>query len=73
MKRKELKKWRSSNNYSQSQLARVLCVDVMTISRWERGERKVPSFLHLALECLEMKGGVMKVKGKKKTRKKKEV
>ena len=73
MKQNELKKWRSSNKYSQSQLARVLGVDVMTISRWERGTRKIPSFLHLALECLEMKGGVIKVKGKKKTRKKKEV
>jgi transcriptional regulator with XRE-family HTH domain len=74
MNRKELIKWRSSNNYSQSQLARALGVDVMTVSRWERGLRKkIPSFLHLALECLEMKGGVKKVKGKKETRKKGEV
>ena len=71
---KDLIKWRSSNNYSQSQLARALGVDTMTVSRWERGVRKkIPSFLHLALECLEMKGGVEKVKGKKKTRTKKEV
>ena len=43
--------------YSQAQLAKVLSVDVMTISRWERGVRGIPPFLHLALECLEMKGG----------------
>ena len=74
MNPKELIKWRSRNNYSQSQLARALGVDTMTISRWERGVRKqIPSYLHLALECLEMKGGVVKVKGKNKTRKKREV
>ena len=73
MNRNELKNWRNRNNYSQSQLARALGVDTMTVSRWERGTRKIPAFLHLALECLEMKGGVMKVKGKKNTRNKREV
>lgn len=71
MKSNELKKWRSSNKYSQSQLARVLGVDVMTISRWERGTRKIPSFLDLALRALELEGGDVKKKGK--TKKKKEV
>ena len=28
----------------------------MTVSRWERGAREIPSFLHLALECVEKKG-----------------
>ena len=66
---KELKKWRESSSYSQSQLAKVLGVNVMTISRWERGVRSIPSFLHLTLECLEEKrGGEFKVKGKKKKR-----
>lgn len=32
-------------------------MDVMTISRWERDVRRIPPFLHLALECMEMKGG----------------
>jgi DNA-binding transcriptional regulator YiaG len=49
----DLKKWRAQNGYSQSQLAEVLGVAVMTISRWERGAREIPSFLHLALECME--------------------
>ena len=74
MNRKELKKWRSNNNYSQSQLARALGVDTMTVSRWERGVRKkIPSFLALALRALELEGGDVKVKGKKKTIKKREV
>jgi transcriptional regulator with XRE-family HTH domain len=47
----DLKKWRKKNNYSQSQLAKVLGVAPLTISRWERGERDIPSFLHLALAC----------------------
>ena len=47
----DLKKWRKKNNYSQSQLAKHLGVATLTISKWERGERGIPSFLHLALEC----------------------
>ncbi len=66
MTRKALKTWRKKNNYSQSQLAKVLGVASLSVSRWERGVREIPSFLHLALECLELKGGeIKKVKGKK--------
>ena len=65
-----LKKWRKRNGYSQPQLARALGVIPLSVSRWERGVREIPSFLHLALECLEMKGGEKKRKG---TQKKKEV
>lgn len=53
----DLKKWRKKNNYSQSQIAKVLGVATMTISRWERGEREIPSFLHLALECTKKRKG----------------
>lgn len=56
MKQDELRKWRQHNGYSQSQLATVLGVDVMTVSRWERGVREIPSFLHLALAYLELTG-----------------
>jgi transcriptional regulator with XRE-family HTH domain len=52
---KRLKSWRVKNEYSQGELASTLKVDVMTVSRWERGVREIPSFLHLALECLEKK------------------
>lgn len=60
MTSRELQEWRKRNGFSQSQLARVLDVDSITVSRWERGVRKIPSFLHLALECIETKGKKMK-------------
>ncbi len=52
MKPKELQKWRKETGYSQSQLAEVLGVATMTVSRWETGARAIPSFLHLALESV---------------------
>ena len=54
----ELKKWRDKNGYSQSQLARALGVFTVSVSRWERSVREIPSFLHLALyglECMRKK------------------
>jgi transcriptional regulator with XRE-family HTH domain len=71
MNPKELKTWRQKNGYSQGRLARVLGVIPLTVSRWELGVREIPSFLHLALECLEMKGGAMQSEGTKKETKKK--
>ena len=56
----DLKKWRNKNRYSQSQLAKALGVITLTVSRWERGVREIPPFLHLALGCLEMRGGEAK-------------
>ena len=62
----DLKEWREANGYSQSRLAEALLVHIMTVSRWERGAREIPSFLHLALTSLEMqtKGEIKKRKGK---------
>ena len=51
---KDLKEWREANGCSQSGLADALSVHIMTVSRWERGVREIPPFLHLALTCLEM-------------------
>lgn len=68
MKTHELKKWRQRNGYSQAHLAKVLGVDVMTVSRWERGVREIPSFLHLALSYLEMKGDKIKPEKARKRR-----
>jgi len=48
----ELRDWRDTQLLSQQGLADQLGVDHMTISRWERGERAIPSFLHLALQAL---------------------
>ena len=48
----DLRTFRSRLGLSQAKLAARLDVDVMTISRWERGTRAIPPFLHLALERL---------------------
>ena len=50
-----LQAWRKQAGLSQSGLAELLGVDTMTISRWERGQREIPSFLHLALAFLDSK------------------
>ncbi|MCK5506291.1 MAG: helix-turn-helix transcriptional regulator, partial [Thermodesulfovibrionia bacterium] len=73
----ELKKWRQNNGYSQSDLAKALGVITMTISRWERGTREIPPYLHLALKSLRKKKGEirgagrppMKMKSKKEAKK----
>lgn len=57
MRGQELKTWRVDNGYSQSQLAKVLGVITLTVSRWEREDREIPPFLHLALKSLPKKGG----------------
>lgn len=70
---KQLKAWRKKSGYSQSQLANVLGVITLTVSRWERGVREIPSFLHITLECVERKGGEG-IRGKgKKTKKERKV
>jgi transcriptional regulator with XRE-family HTH domain len=56
---KELKKWRAENGYLQGELAAILGVAMMSVSRWETGTRSIPSFLHLALKAIpKKKGGV---------------
>ncbi len=60
MKSHELKQWREKNGYSQGRLARILEVDVMTVSRWERGIMRIPSFLKLALAYIELRGNELK-------------
>jgi DNA-binding XRE family transcriptional regulator len=60
MKTKELKRWRERFSYTQEELARALGVYQETIARWETGKRKIPPYLHLALEALgkrSQKGG----------------
>jgi len=59
----ELKTWREQNGYSQQELAAILGVTNICISRWENGARTIPSFLYLALECMERKGDELKKKG----------
>jgi DNA-binding transcriptional regulator YiaG len=60
MKPDDLKEWRERTGYSQGRLALVLEVDVMTVSRWERGAMKAPPYLKWALAYLELKGDELK-------------
>jgi DNA-binding transcriptional regulator YiaG len=60
MKEHDLTKWRKRWKLTQVKLAQALGVDVMTVSRWERGVQVPTPVLPLALEALEhrmMKGG----------------
>lgn len=49
----QLRVWRAAMEMSQADLAAALRVDVTTVARWERGERRIPGHLELALEALE--------------------
>jgi DNA-binding XRE family transcriptional regulator len=53
MTKDELRAWRKQGGLKQRELAQLLGVKNLAISRWERGERSIPPFLHLALEALE--------------------
>ena len=56
----ELKAWRKRNGYTQVQLAKALGVGQVAIARWETDVRKIPPFLHLALDALEYKAKEVK-------------
>lgn len=49
----ELKQRREALGLTQEQLSEILGVDIVTISRWERGTRSIPPHLPLALEAIE--------------------
>ena len=59
----DLREWRNRTGYSQIELAKALGVTNVCISRWETGDRQIPSFLSLALGKLECEG--VKRQGKK--------
>jgi DNA-binding XRE family transcriptional regulator len=62
MKPEDLVKWRHSKEYTQEGLGALLGVTKTTVYRWEKGQREIPTFLKLALDCIKTKGG--KSKGK---------
>ena len=66
----QLKQWREKNGYTQQRLADALGIIQVSIARWETGVRKIPSFLHLALRCLELEGGEPLEKGTRKRKRK---
>jgi DNA-binding transcriptional regulator YiaG len=45
----ELKAWREKHKLLQAELAEMLGVFWLTISKWENGVQKIPPYLHLAL------------------------
>jgi DNA-binding transcriptional regulator YiaG len=53
MEAAEVMEWRRRHHLTQAQLARYLDVDVITVSRWERGIQRIPGMLTLALERLD--------------------
>ena len=64
----DLLKWRKKNDYTQISLGKALGVSTITVYRWEKEMREMPSFLHLALKYLELKGGETEAKDKRKSR-----
>ena len=50
---RELRMWRKAHRLTQTELGKLLGVWYVAVGRWERGERKIPSFLPLAMEALE--------------------
>jgi transcriptional regulator with XRE-family HTH domain len=70
MTKEELREWREKHNLTQTDLGNLLGVSYVSVARWEIGTRKIPSFLHLALEALEnRKGGAEEVTGRKSRKK----
>jgi transcriptional regulator with XRE-family HTH domain len=49
---KQIQRWRQDRGLSQKQLAALLGVNDLTVSRWERDVQSAPYFLKLALESL---------------------
>ena len=60
MNGKALKRRREALRYSQSELAALLRVHVMTISKWERGQHRVPESVALLVHHLKRKKGSAK-------------
>jgi transcriptional regulator with XRE-family HTH domain len=48
-----LRAWRESKGYSMSDLSRLLRIDIGEIDKWEKGIKKVPTFLQVRLNSLE--------------------
>ena len=49
----ELKRWRDALGMTQKQIAALLGVDALMVSKWERGERSIPPQLSFDLETFK--------------------
>jgi transcriptional regulator with XRE-family HTH domain len=56
MTRDELQAWRKAHGLSQVQLAKLLDVHAMLLSKWERGVHAVPRWVPRMLEILDQGG-----------------
>jgi len=65
MSAKSFRRLRTAKGYSQGRLARELDVDVMTVSRWERGAVPIPRMAELALSALPERFKPKEKEGKK--------
>jgi plasmid maintenance system antidote protein VapI len=45
----ELREWMRKHSYGTSEAAKHLHVDVRTVQRWLKGERRIPDWLDLVL------------------------
>ena len=52
----ELKRRRATLRLSQAELAALLHVDPMTVSKWERGVHRIPESAALAIQHIKPKG-----------------
>jgi DNA-binding XRE family transcriptional regulator len=52
MDRQSLRMWRKEAGLTQKEMAQLLGVHHMALSFWERGKRRLPGLLPLALEAL---------------------
>jgi transcriptional regulator with XRE-family HTH domain len=53
MKGEELKAWRRERGITQQELCTRLGVTVLAVKRWEGAKRRIPPFLHLALQAID--------------------
>ena len=54
MNGEELKAWRRERGITQQVLCTRLGVTVLAVKRWEGSKRKIPPFLHLALQAIDV-------------------
>lgn len=60
MKGDELKERRKALGLNQTELAELMKVDIMTISRYETDKREIPHVFELALRTIEREHGKKK-------------